>query len=384
MPAADISRRGVPRPILYGRFLKSNLALPLSVSEDAAPKGPTAAPLMKLIIQIPCYNEAQTLAVALAALPRSLAGIDEVEWLVIDDGSTDNTAQLAREHGVDHVVRHPRNMGLAKAFMTGLNTCLALGADIIINTDADNQYDASGIPALVAPILRGEAEIVIGARPIATISHFSPVKKLLQRLGSWVVRKFSGLEVPDAPSGFRAMSRRAAARMNVFSEYTYTLETIIQAGQSGMVVAAVPVGVNDDLRPSRLVKSIPSYIWRSVLTLVRIYVLYKPARSFISVGGLLLGAGVLLMMRWLALFLFDDPTRVRAPSLIVAAVLTTVGVQLCLFGVIADLLAANRKLLEDMRARERERKQTAGADSSRLSRGDEAMVFTASSRSEGE
>ena len=311
---------------------------------------------MKLIIQIPCYNEAKTLAIALAALPRTIEGIDKVEWLVIDDGSTDNTAQIARENGVDHVIRHPHNLGLAKAFMTGLNSCLALGADIIVNTDADNQYNADDIPALVAPILRGESDMVIGARPIQTIEHFSPLKKALQRLGSWVVRRFSGVNVPDAPSGFRAFSRRTAARLNVFNSYTYTLETIIQAGSSGLAVGTSPVRVNEDLRPSRLFKSIPSYIWRSIITLIRIYILYKPARFFISIGVVSFLMGMMLYARWMLLYLFDDPTRVRAPSLIVASVFAIVGVQLGLFGIIADLLSANRKLLEELRARDRERK----------------------------
>ncbi|WP_272700599.1 glycosyltransferase family 2 protein [Desulfovibrio sp. Fe33] len=235
---------------------------------------------MKLIIQIPCYNEEQTLGVALAELPRSVPGFTEVEWLVIDDGSRDNTVAEAKKHGVDHVVRHPNNKGLAAAFRTGLDACLALGADVIVNTDADNQYNAGNIPDLVAPILEGTADMVIGERPIASIDHFSPLKKMLQRLGSWVVRMASHTDIPDAPSGFRAISRVAAQQLMVFNNYTYTLETIIQAGQKGMSVTSVPVQVNDDLRPSRLVKDIPSYIRQSIFTIIRIFVVYKPFRFF--------------------------------------------------------------------------------------------------------
>lgn len=239
---------------------------------------------MKLIIQIPCYNEAGTLAIALAELPRHVPGFDKVEWLIIDDGCVDETVAVAKANGVDYVVRHTGNQGLAKAFMTGLEACLAAGADVIVNTDADNQYNAGDIPALVAPIVEGKAEIVIGSRPIATIQHFSPVKKALQKLGSWVVRAASKTKVPDAPSGFRAYSRAAAQRMMLFSEYTYTLETIIQAGQKNMAVTSVPVRVNGDLRPSRLVKSIPSYIRRSIVTIIRIFIIYRPFRFFATWG----------------------------------------------------------------------------------------------------
>jgi glycosyltransferase involved in cell wall biosynthesis len=211
---------------------------------------------MKLIIQIPCLNEAGTLSVALQDLPRSIDGFDEVEWLVIDDGSTDDTAAHARELGVDHVIRHPVNRGLAAAFMTGLDACLRLGADVIVNTDADNQYQAADIPKLTMPILSGQADMVIGARPIAETEHFSWIKKKLQRLGSWAVRAASKTSVADAPSGFRAISRETAMRLNVFNAYTYTLETIIQAGLSNLRVLSVPIRTNPDLRPSRLVKSI--------------------------------------------------------------------------------------------------------------------------------
>src|SRR5579871_3649815 len=208
--------------------------------------------MVKLVIQIPCFNEEQTLGLSLDALPKSIPGIDTIEVLVIDDGSSDRTVEVARAHGVQHVLRFPRNRGLAEAFMGGLGTALAMGADIIVNTDADNQYRADDIPLLVAPILTGSAEIVVGARPIGDVEHFSRIKKFLQVLGSWVVRVASGTHVADAPSGFRAFSRHAAMRMNLFGRYTYTLETIIQAGQRNMAIASVPIRVNPELRPSRL------------------------------------------------------------------------------------------------------------------------------------
>jgi len=235
---------------------------------------------MKLIIQIPCYNKAATLPVALAALPRQLNGFHQVEWLVIDDGSTDDTVGVALSHGVDHVVRHFRNRGLARAFMTGLDACLAQGADVIVNTDADNQYDARDLLTLVTPILEHRSEIVVGARPITEVRHFSPTKKLLQKFGSSVVRSFSGTDIADAPSGFRAISRNAAQQLVVFSDYTYTLETIIQAGQKSIAITSVPIRVNEFQRPCRLVKSIPSYIQKSIFTILRIYVIYRPFRFF--------------------------------------------------------------------------------------------------------
>ncbi len=305
---------------------------------------------MKLIIQIPCYNEAGTLPIALAALPRSVPGFDSVEWLVIDDGSRDDTARIAREHGVDHVVRHTRNQGLARGFMTGLDACLRLGADVIVNTDADNQYNAGDIPALVAPIVAGEADIVVGARPIETIEHFSPIKKMLQKLGSWVVRVASQTDIPDAPSGFRAVSRAAAQRLVVFSDYTYTLETIIQAGQKNMAITSVPVGVNADLRPSRLVRSIPSYIQRSIVTIIRIFVIYRPFRFFGILGAVLFGAGFLIGLRFLWYYFIGQGDG-HIQSLILAGALLVMGFQTLLVAFIADLLAANRKLLEDIRAR---------------------------------
>ena len=305
---------------------------------------------MKLIIQIPCYNEAETLAIALAELPREIEGIDTVEWLVVDDGSSDDTIAVARANGVDHVVSHTHNRGLAVAFMTGLDACLRRGADIIVNTDADNQYHAGDIPSLVGPILAGDAEIVIGARPIAEIEHFSPIKKALQKLGSWAVRVASRTEVPDAPSGFRAMTRDAAMRMNVFSSYTYTIETIIQAGQKGMAIKTVPVRVNEDLRPSRLVKSIPAYVRRSLITIVRIFMTYKPMRFFMVPGIAVFFLGVLVGLRFVWVYLTQGSAGM-IQSLILAAVLMLVGFQLALFGLMAELFGVNRKLLEDIQWR---------------------------------
>jgi glycosyltransferase involved in cell wall biosynthesis len=302
---------------------------------------------MKLIIQIPCYNEEGTLGIALSALPRELPGVDRVEWLIIDDGSTDNTVDVARECGVDHIVRLPRNQGLAKGFIAGLDACLQAGADIIVNTDADNQYCADDIPKLIEPILKGEAEIVVGARSIDEIEHFSPMKKALQKLGSWVVRIASKTDIPDAPSGFRAMSRKAAMQLNVFNEYTYTLETIIQAGQKNMAIVSVPIRTNGDLRPSRLVKSIPSYIRRSILTIVRIFITYKPFRFFVSLGSVIFAFGLILGLRFLYYYLGGHGTG-HIQSLILAALLMGTGFFLGVTGLLADLISVNRKLLEDI------------------------------------
>jgi glycosyltransferase involved in cell wall biosynthesis len=308
---------------------------------------------VKLIIQIPCYNEAQTLPETLRELPRQLEGIDRVEWLIIDDGSTDGTVEVARRCGVHHIVRLPGHQGLARAFAAGLEACLKQGADIIVNTDADNQYYAADIPRLIAPVARGEADIVVGARPINEISHFSPAKKLLQRLGSWTVRAVSGTAVPDAPSGFRAMSRRAALRLNVFSGYTYTLETIIQAGRSNMMVTSVPIRTNVPLRETRLIKSIPSYIEKSVLTILRVFILYKPLRFFFYSGAIVFAAGFLLGVRFLY-FYFAGAGRGHIQSIILAAVFLLMGVQLGILGLVADLIATNRRLLEDLQYRVRE------------------------------
>lgn len=303
---------------------------------------------LKLIIQIPCLNEAGTLAIALKALPREVPGFDIVEWLIIDDGSTDDTVRVARENGVDHVVSHTRNQGLARGFMSGLDACLRLGADVIVNTDADNQYNADDIPALTAPVLERKADIVVGARPIETIDHFSPIKKILQKLGSWVVRVASKTDIPDAPSGFRAMSRTAAQRLMVFNDYTYTLETIIQAGQKNMAITSVPIRVNEDLRPSRLFKSIPSYIQRSVVTIIRIFVIYRPFLFFASIGAVFFGLGLMIGLRFLWYYLQGAGTG-HVQSLILASVFLGMGFQAFLIAFIADLLAANRRLMEDVR-----------------------------------
>jgi glycosyltransferase involved in cell wall biosynthesis len=303
---------------------------------------------VKLIIQIPCFNEAETLAIALDALPKHVAGFDEVEWLIIDDGSTDDTINVAKMNGVDHIIKHTANKGLAKAFMTGLDACLTLNADVIINTDADNQYCADDIPLLVAPILEHRAEMVIGERPISAIQHFSPIKKCLQKIGSWVVRVASKTDVPDAPSGFRAMSRATAQKLMVFNDYTYTLETIIQAGQKDITITSVPIRVNEDLRPSRLVKSISSYIKRSIITIVRIFVIYRPFRFFGTIGVLLFIAGFLLGIRFLYKYLTGDGNG-YIQSLILASVLMGMGFQTILVAFVTDLLSANRKLLEDLR-----------------------------------
>lgn len=317
---------------------------------------------MHLIIQIPCYNEADSLPVALACLPRQVRGFRRVEWLIIDDGSTDGTAEVARRHGVDHIVRHPVNRGLARGFMTGLEACLQLGADVIVNTDADNQYNADDIPALVQPILAGEADLVVGARPIDQTEHFSWLKKKLQRLGSWAVRVASGTQVEDAPSGFRAISRQTAMQLNVFNEYTYTLETIIQAGQSNMRVASVPVRTNEDLRPSRLVKSISSYVRRSLLTILRVFVIYRPLRAFMILAGLFGIVGLATGIRYLLLMAAGQGAG-HIQSVVFTALCLIIATLLATFGLLADLTATNRKLLEqiDYRLRRLESGQPAPA-----------------------
>lgn len=302
---------------------------------------------MKLIIQVPCYNESETLGATLADLPRDVPGFETVEWLVVDDGSTDGTRQVALDNGADHVVRHTTNQGLARAFMTGLNACLQHGADVVVNTDADNQYDARDIPALVAPVLEGTADIVVGERPIQVIRHFSPLKKMLQKLGSWVVRIASNTSIPDAPSGFRAFSRGGAQQIAVFNDYTYTLETIIQAGQKHIAITSVPVRVNEDLRPSHLVTSIPYYIARSVVTIVRVFVIYRPFRFFSALAAVTFLAGFAIGVRFLAFYLRGDGDG-HVQSLILATLLMGAGFQLFLVAFIADLLAANRKLMEDL------------------------------------
>ncbi|KPK80016.1 MAG: glycosyl transferase [Gemmatimonas sp. SM23_52] len=277
--------------------------------------------------------------------PRDVPGVDHVEWLVIDDGSADDTLAVARQAGVDHVLRLPRHQGLARAFVAGLEASLRAGADIIVNTDADNQYCADDIPKLIEPILRGEAEIVVGARPIDHIKHFSPLKRLLQRVGSRATRLISQTDVQDAPSGFRAFSREAAMRMHVFNEYTYTIETIIQAGQKGMAIVSVPIRINEDLRPSRLMKSLPSYLSRQILTMVRIFVTYKPFRFFASAGVLVFIVGLLISVRFLY-FYFTGNGAGHIQSLILSALLMGTGFFLAVVGLVVDLISVNRQLLE--------------------------------------
>lgn len=305
---------------------------------------------MKLIIQIPCLNEAETLGVALAALPREVPGFDRVEWLVIDDGSSDGTEALAKALGVDHVVRHQVNRGLAAAFMTGLETSLRLGADVIVNTNADNQYEGADVPKLTAPILAGEADMVIGSRPIDQTEHFSWIKKKLQRLGSWAVRMASKTNIEDAPSGFRAISREAAMRLNVFNAYTYTLETIIQAGLSNLRVISVPIRTNADLRPSRLVKSIASYVKRSLVTILRVMLVYRPLAYFATSGAFFMLIGLAAGLRYLY-FLMTGSGAGHVQSVIFSSLCLLLGALLVMMGVLADLVSVNRKLLERINLR---------------------------------
>lgn len=305
----------------------------------------------KLIIQIPAFNEAEQLPAMMADLPREVAGFDIVEWLVIDDGSADGTAEVARANGADHVVRHQVNRGLAATFMTGLEASLRRGADVIVNTDADNQYDARSIPDLTAPILAGRAQLVVGARPIAAHQSFSPLKKTLQQLGSWVVRRASGTSVPDAPSGFRAIGRDLAMKLYVFNGHTYTLETLIQAGRLNVPVASVPVKVNPDTRPSRLMRSMAGYIGRSALTIARIFILYNPLRFFGTLALLLTLPGVFAFGRFMIFWLQGDGGG-HLQSLVIGAAMIAAGVVTLIGGLLADLIAANRILLAELRTRQ--------------------------------
>lgn len=299
---------------------------------------------MKLIIQIPSFNEEKALPITLKNLPREVDGVDQVEWLVVDDGSTDQTLQVARAGGVDHVVSHTHNKGLAKTFMTGLEESVRLGADIIVNTDADNQYPGDKIPELIKPILANKADMVIGARPIDSIKDFSSTKKILQRIGSWVVRVASDTEVRDAPSGFRAITRELASQLNVFNTYTYTLETVIQAGQLGYSIQSIPVNVNSVERPSRLVKSSLDYVLRSALTIIRIFAVYKPFRFFTYLGLIPFTLGLMLGFRFVINFLTHSGAG-NIQSLILCAIFILTGIQLFIFAMIADLISVNRALL---------------------------------------
>jgi len=304
--------------------------------------------MKKLIVQIPCYNEEKTLPITLEHIPRKIEGVDVVEILVIDDGSTDNTVAVAKAHGVDHIVRFTNNKGLAEGFLAGLDASLRLGADIIVNTDGDNQYSGADIEKLIEPILNGRADIVVGDRQVNTIPHFSPLKKKLQHLGSWVVRQVSGTDIPDTTSGFRAFSREAALKINVVSKFSYTLETIIQAGKKNIAIGHVPVATNQKLRESRLFKSTLSYIKRSISTIIRIYMMYEPIKTFFLIGGTIFTGGLILSLRFLYFYFFTPHGgQGHIQSLILAAVLFIVGFQVMVIGLLSDLIADNRRLLED-------------------------------------
>lgn len=307
---------------------------------------------MKLIIQIPCYNEEETLTIALDDLPRHIDGIDQIEYLIINDGSQDRTVEVARKWGVNYVVDFKRNKGLAHGFMAGLDACLRNGADIIVNTDADNQYVAADIEKLVRPILEGKTDIVVGERPIDDTEHFSPLKKKLQHLGSYVVRVASKTDIPDAPSGFRAYSREAAMRLNVVNEYTYTLETIVQAGRSKIAMASVPIRTNPELRKSRLFNSMFGYVKKSMVTILRAFMMYKPLKFFSLIGIVVFLMGAVLGMRFLVFFFAGDGNG-HVQSLILASTLMLLGFQTIIVGLQADLISANRKILEDIQYRVR-------------------------------
>jgi glycosyltransferase involved in cell wall biosynthesis len=305
---------------------------------------------VKLIIQIPCLNEEHSLPHTLADLPDKIEGINTIETLVIDDGSSDKTVEVAKNLGVDHILKFTNNKGLAKAFISGINQSLKLGADVIVNTDADNQYFGGDIVKLIQPILNKKADIVIGDRQVETIRHFSPLKIFLQKFGSWVVRQLSGTTIPDATSGFRAYSREAALQLNVVSDFTYTIETIISAGKKNLAIEHVPVKTNNQLRESRLFPSIKVYLKRSLVTMLRVYSMYNPLKLFTIAGGSTFLLGFAIGCRYL-FFFFQGQTEGHIQSLILSAILLIVGFQIIMMGVAAELIAVNRQLLEDIQLR---------------------------------
>ncbi len=302
---------------------------------------------MKLIIQIPCFNEEKSLPVTTQAIPKSFRGIQEVEILVIDDGSSDRTVEVAQELNVDHIVRLTNHKGLAAGFKAGIDTCLKLGADIIVNTDADNQYYAPDIQKLIDPILDGSADIVIGDRHVEGIQHFSWIKKQLQKIGSWVVRQLSGTQVPDTTSGFRAYKKEAALRINILSDFTYTLESLIQAGKQNMAVKHVQIRTNEQLRPSRLFSNIHAYVGRSITTLTVIYTLYEPLKVFFYIGTVIFSGGVIISLRFLYFYLANQGSG-HIQSLILATILLMIGFQTLMIGLLASLIGSNRRLIEDV------------------------------------
>lgn len=305
---------------------------------------------MKLIIQIPAYNEEISLPLTLSSIKREYEGIDRVEILVIDDGSTDRTKYIAEDYGVEHILSLKGNMGLAKAFTLGLQRCIEEGADIIVNIDADNQYNADDIDKLIWPIVNNQADIVIGTRPIDRIKHFSFLKKFLQKVGSKTVRLLSSTGTEDAPSGFRAFSRKAAMMMNVFDNYTYTIETIMQSKAKGLTIECVPIRTNSGFRKSKLVKNIFSYVKNSAFTVLRMFIIYRPFRFFAIIGGFLFLLGCLIWLRFFWYFLHGSGNG-NLQSLIFSTILIVVGFQTAILGVIADLLGINRKLIEDVQIR---------------------------------
>ena len=329
---------------------------------------------MKLIIQIPCYNEAETLAYTIEDLPRQVPGFSSVEILVIDDGSTDGTSAVARGLGVDHVIRHSHNRGLATAFATGLDFALELGADVIVNTDGDHQYRGESIPDLVAPLLREEADMVVGNRQVRSIAHFSRTKKVLQRLGTWVVRWVSGTDVDDATSGFRAFSREAALQLTIFTTYTYTLETLIQAGRKGLTVVSVLVATNEQLRESRLISSLPRYLMSSIFTILRIFLMYQPLRVFSLLSMIPFTVGLMLLARYAYFFALGEGAG-HVQSVIVGSALGITAFLMFLLGLLSDLIARNRQLAEEVLYRVRRdrigsiKSQIAGAERSKIGPG---------------